>query len=44
MGQFSSSKYILKYIDSFIDGSKVNIVTEFCENGDLEKFLNRNSL
>ena len=37
------SKHIVGYIDSFICGVKVNIVMEYCENGDLEKFLLRNN-
>jgi serine/threonine protein kinase len=30
-----SSPYIVTYIDSFISDTKVNIIMEFCEHGDL---------
>jgi serine/threonine protein kinase len=36
-----SSPFIVKYIDSFICGMKVNIIMEFCENGDLQTFLTK---
>ena len=38
LGQLSSPN-IVKYIDSFVCGSKVNIVMEHCEDGDLEKLI-----
>ena len=38
LGQLNSP-YIVGYIDSFVSGSKVNIVMEYCENGDLEKHI-----
>lgn len=34
-----SSPYIVKYIDSFVSETKVNIVMEFCDHGDLESYL-----
>jgi NIMA (never in mitosis gene a)-related kinase len=35
-----SSPYIVSYIDSFISGEKVNIIMEFCDNGDLQSYIN----
>lgn len=36
------SNSIVKYYDSFIeDNSKVNIVMEYCEKGDLHKLLKK---
>ncbi|EQD26149.1 Serine/threonine protein kinase-related domain protein, partial [mine drainage metagenome] len=29
------SPYIVKYYDSFIEKSTINIIMEYCENGDL---------
>lgn len=40
MGQLNSP-YIVTYIDSFISSTKVNIIMEFCENGDLQTFLTK---
>jgi serine/threonine protein kinase len=38
----SSSDYVVRYFDSFFGGgTQVNIVMEFCDNGDLEKYLTR---
>ena len=37
-----NSKYIVKYIDSFNEKNKLNIVMEYCNEGDLEKFLEEN--
>ncbi|CDW91817.1 protein kinase [Stylonychia lemnae] len=34
-----NSPYIVTYIDSFICDTKVNIIMEFCENGDLQTYL-----
>lgn len=34
-----NSPYIVSYIDSFVCETKVNIIMEFCENGDLQTFL-----
>ena len=31
-----SSPFIVAYIDSFVADTKVNIVMEFCEHGDLQ--------
>ena len=33
------SPYIVAYIDSFISDTKVNIIMEYCENGDLQTFI-----
>lgn len=34
-----SSPYIVTYIDSFVCETKVNIIMEFCHNGDLQTFI-----
>lgn len=34
-----SSPYIVSYIDSFISDTKVNIIMEYCDHGDLESYL-----
>jgi len=37
-----NSPYIVRYYDSFIDDkSRINIVMEYCENGDLHSYLNK---
>lgn len=33
--------YIVKYYESFIDRSNLNIIMEFCENGDLDLFIRK---
>lgn len=38
MGELNS-KFIVSYVDSFVNGSKVSIIMEYCENGDLEKCI-----
>ena len=38
-GQLAEHPYTVKYHDSFIAGTKVNIVMEFCPNGDLQEML-----
>lgn len=36
------SPYIVRYYDSFISNqSRVNIVMEYCDQGDLHKFLKK---
>jgi serine/threonine protein kinase len=35
LAQLAESAHIVKYYDSFVSGTKVNIVMEYCENGDL---------
>ncbi len=30
-----NSPYIVKFYDSFTDRNQINIIMEFCENGDL---------
>ena len=34
-GQIADHPYTVKYHDSFISDTKVNIVMEYCPNGDL---------
>jgi NIMA (never in mitosis gene a)-related kinase 1/4/5 len=34
-----SNKYIVKYYDSFIDKTALNIIMEYCNNGDLQQYL-----
>ena len=34
-----NSKYIVKYRDSFNEGKKLNIIMEYCNKGDLDKYL-----
>lgn len=34
-----NSPYIVTYIDSFISDTKVNIIMEYCENGDIQTLL-----
>jgi NIMA (never in mitosis gene a)-related kinase len=36
-----NSPHIVKYYDSFTEKSNINIVMEFCENGDLGLHLKR---
>ena len=36
-----NSQYIVSYIDSFVSETKVNIIMEFCENGDLQTFISK---
>ncbi len=36
-----SSPYVVGYIDSFVSATKVNIIMEFCENGDLQSYMNK---
>ena len=33
------SNYVVKYYESFLEGENLNIVMEYCDNGDLCKFL-----
>ena len=33
------SKYIVKYYDSFIDKTTLNIIMEYCNRGDLQQYL-----
>jgi NIMA (never in mitosis gene a)-related kinase len=36
------SPYIVKYYDSFVqDNTKINIIMEFCEHGDLHSYLKK---
>lgn len=34
-----NSKYIVKYFDSWIENSTLNIIMEYCEKGDLGKYI-----
>jgi len=36
-----NSPYIVKFYDSFADKNQINIVMEYCENGDLGQYLKR---
>ncbi len=36
-----NSPYIVKYYDSFTEKNNINIVMEFCENGDLGIYMKR---
>ena len=36
-----NSPYIVKYYDSFTEKSNINIIMEYCENGDLGLHLKR---
>ena len=33
------SDYIVKYYESFMEGSNLNIIMEFCDGGDLSRYL-----
>ena len=35
------SKYVVKYYESFLEGDNLNIVMEYCDNGDLCNYLNK---
>ena len=35
------SKYVVKYYDSFEEEGKLNIIMEYCDNGDLNDFIER---
>ena len=35
------SKYVVKYYDSFEEDGKLNIIMEYCDNGDLNDFIER---
>jgi serine/threonine protein kinase len=35
LAQLTESEQIVKYYDSFVSGTKVNIVMEYCDDGDL---------
>ena len=36
-----NSPYIVKYYDSFTEKSQINIIMEYCENGDLGIYLKK---
>lgn len=38
-GQLIDNPFTVKYHDSFVAGTRINIVMEFCQNGDLQGFL-----
>jgi serine/threonine protein kinase len=40
MGELDSI-YIVGYFDSFIEGTQINIIIEFCQYGDLQGFINK---
>lgn len=35
------SPYIVGYLDAFIEDTKINIIMEFCQNGDLQTYIKR---
>ena len=35
--------YVCKYFDSFMDDTSINIIMEFCEGGDLQQFIKKQS-
>ena len=35
------NQYIVKYYDSFLEKNQMNIIMEYCENGDLGIYLKR---
>ena len=39
-----NSKYVVKYRESFYEGEDLDIVMEYCDNGDLNDFLERHKL
>lgn len=39
--QLMDSPYIVGYLDSFIDGQKINIVLEYCPMGDLNSLVEK---
>ena len=34
-------QYCCKYFDSYVHRDSINIIMEYCENGDLGKYLKR---
>ena len=36
-----NNQYIVKYYDSFVKKDSINIIMEYCENGDLGKYLKK---
>jgi len=34
-------EYVCRYYDSYLTPTSINIVMEYCENGDLGKYLKR---
>ena len=38
------SKYVVKYYDSFLENDNLNIVMEYCDNGDLCNYLNEQKM
>lgn len=35
------SQYVVKYYDSFVMKDSINIIMEYCENGDVGKYLKK---
>lgn len=35
------SPYVVGYLDSFIEDTKINIIMEFCHNGDLNTYIKK---
>ena len=36
-----SCQYVVRYYDSFVNRDSINIIMEYCENGDVGKFLKK---
>lgn len=35
------SIYVVGYLDSFIEDTKINIIMEYCQNGDLQSYIKK---
>jgi serine/threonine protein kinase len=40
LGELEST-FIVGYYDSFIQDTMINIIMEFCQNGDMQSFIKR---
>ena len=38
------SRYVVKYYESFLENDNLNIVMEYCDNGDLCNYLNEQKM
>ena len=36
------SNFIVAYLDSYAQGTKINIIMEYCQNGDLHTYMEKN--
>ena len=39
-----NSPYIVKYMDSFIEGNKLYLIMEYCEKGDISTYITEQDL